>query len=144
MNCPNDPHFIIVMQPTTMTTACESLRAVDYSAISNPLFISEEEIESHESLKSLKSLLLPSQQRLARGIALTLRRLQDPTLTVDLPIGDILCTSTRQQITKLWLSDMESELWSIMYQGTSDVFGAFECLTEFQSRICATTDLNSN
>jgi hypothetical protein len=41
----------------------------------------------------------------------------------------------------LWLGDMEAELWSIMYQATSDAFAAWDVFHAFQWRIYVATDL---
>ena len=117
--------------------ASENMFIDETSDSSSTFAVDSSTVEKEQNSSSLTEF----QQQLERGINLTMRHLQNPALRVYLPLGELLCDKTRKYMTMLWLRDMESELWSIMYQGHSDVFGAFDVLLAFQWRICSVTDL---
>ena len=148
--------FTMQAQPSSLfAIGCisdNSLCIVDFDLASENLFIDDtDDLSSSEPSTSKKQenkearrsdyTLTEYQQVLENGISLTMRHLQNPALRVYLPLGELLCDKTRKYMTMLWLRDMESELWSIMYQGHSDTFGAFDELLSFQWRICSVTDL---
>lgn len=100
-------------------------------------FITIESINDQDEVVS--SPLSPHQLDIARRIAVLQRHLQSPVLQLVLPMDEYLSPEARHQIKSTWISNMEMELWNMLYLATSDAFAANEALESFIWKICIVT-----